>query len=454
MAAAQVRGPFTFEAAAPDGRWLVTCQARADSDGDGRLHVGLTAGGELNGDALVRYLSFASGEEQEIDAFLASSADGRWLSIEKDGKVELLDTANGARVDLSAAGVDARREPMRRGAHRALAFDGESLFYLRRGRQTTELLERRLLSGVERLLYHGPELALRVELDAAGATLLLTVAGIDANGNGRFDGPYQLEQGKRSCRGPVARYLSPRLDADPFGFIVVDRNTGQARRLDDLAAVFGHEAIRRAADGALVAERGQQRRLLADSACSGRILWLDPARDQLLVGCTLPKKAGRLAVELVARGRHTPLEIDVAALAFDEVARPAERLVTLYPGADTVLFDADKQLLHRLKSGDAVLATAGAHALVRRARGLLVFDADAGTETPLPGKLDALGDVLRSGSLVFASPFVIDVAEGRVLGSIEGRPLALSNSGAGLVPASAATSESLGEGPVYWQTPG
>ena len=48
--------------------------------------------------------------------------------------------------------------------------------------------------------------------------------------------------------------------------------------MDDLAVVFGSEVVRRVADGTLVSERGKQRRTLADSACSGRVLWLNSAR--------------------------------------------------------------------------------------------------------------------------------------------------------------------------------
>jgi len=445
--------PLTFEVAAPDGNWLVTCQARADSDGDGEIRVNVGAQGELEGDTLARYLSFASGAEEPIDDLLASSPDGRWLVLEKEEKSELVDTASGTRVDLTALGADTRREPQRRQSHRSLAFDGDSLFYLRSVGKFAELIERRLSSTAERTLYRSSEPVFELSLDAAGKAVVLKVAGIDANGNGRVDWPYPIERGKRPCQGPVAQYRAPRLNADPLAVVVVDRASGEARRVDELAAVFGSELVLRGTDGTLFSERGKQRRLIADSACAGRILWLDPGRDQLLVGCTMPKKTGRLAVELVARGRHTPLEIDVAALGFDEIAHPSERLAALYPGADTVLFDAEKRLLHRLKSGDAVLATSGTHALVRRARSLLLFDAEVGTEALLPGKLDPLGDVLKSGSLVFASPLVVDVVTGRVLGSISGRPLSLTSSGAALVPKEPACAESLARGPLTWQTP-
>jgi hypothetical protein len=157
-------------------------------------------------------------------------------------------------------------------------------------------------------------------------------------------------------------------------------------------------------------------------------------------------------VEFVGRQARTPLEIDVAQLAFDEPAVEPARLIALYPGADTVLFDVQKSFLHRLKSGDSVLASAGPRALVRRSKSILMFDAETGTLSALPGRLDPLGALLRQGALVFASPLLVDVEAGRVLGSVSGRPLALASSGKLLLPAAPASSTALAEGPLTWHS--
>jgi hypothetical protein len=277
VAATPASGPLTFEAAAPDGRWLVTCQARADTNGDGRIEVGVTESGELTGDAMVRYLTFASGGEQAIDALLAASRDGRWLVFEREGRSELYDTETGARVDLSALGADTRREPPPTHEHRTLAFDDDRLFYVRSNGQAFEVLERRLSIASERTLFRGTDAIIRMELDAGGKKLALKVAGADSNKNGRSDFPHALERGKAPCLGPVQRFQVERPNADAQGNIVVDRASGEAVRVDDLAAIAGETLLRRDPEGALFADGKQGRRQLADKTCSGRSSGSTPA---------------------------------------------------------------------------------------------------------------------------------------------------------------------------------
>lgn len=449
-AATSAAVPLTFERAAPDGHWLVSCQAREDSDGDGALHVIVGADGELRGDELVRYLTFDSGSELVIDSLLASSADGRWLVIEREGRSELLDSSTGQALDLSALGADTRRFAGQSERHRTLVFDGERLLYVRGG-HAWELVERQLTSGAERVLLRGNEPLVRFWADAAGVLLIAEVKATDAGRKAEDDLPYALTTGKSPCRGPLPHYLAPHGTARASSYWVLDRVTGELVRADDFAVAYGKLILRRDADGVVFALNKYGRRVFAPRDCAGRVLWMDPRREQLLLGCALPKKPGRLGVELLSRGQRTALEIDVAALPFDEPAGASERLAPLYPGADVVLFDAEKRLLHRLKSGDAVLATRGAHALVRRGRTLLLFDAETGTAAPLAGSVDPFGNVLVQGSLVLASPLVVDVATGSVRGSVTGAALALSSGGDALVPAVPASASSLAIGPLTWQ---
>jgi hypothetical protein len=451
-AATSAAVPLTFERAAPDGRWILSCQARADTDGNGVIDVVMKPNGELGGDELARYLTFDSGSELVIDSLLAYSGDGRWVVIEQAGRSELLDTVSSARLDLSALGADTRRLAGPRSAHRTLAFDGDRFFYVR-GSRAWELVERQLGSGAERVLARGSEPLRRFSLDAAGSLIVLELGSAEPGHKPESDWPYPTESGKESCQGPVARYLAPRPSAVAPSYLVIDRDTTEVVRADDFAAAYGKTILRRDPDGTLFALSASSRRVFADRDCAGRILWMDAARDELLVGCALPKKPGRLGVELIAHATRTPLEIDVAQLVFDEPARPSERLVPLYPGADVVIFDAEKRLLHRLKSGDAVLATRGPKALLRRARALLLFDAGTGAVTPLGGTLDPLGDALVGASLALVSPLLVELGSGAVRGSIPGRALALSSSGSALFAATPASATSLAWGPLTWQGP-
>ncbi|HYO64527.1 MAG TPA: hypothetical protein VEU33_00485 [Archangium sp.] len=50
------RHPILFQRAAKDGRWLIACQAREDTHGDGKLEVRYGRYGDTFGDRLAPYL--------------------------------------------------------------------------------------------------------------------------------------------------------------------------------------------------------------------------------------------------------------------------------------------------------------------------------------------------------------------------------------------------------------
>jgi hypothetical protein len=451
-AGAPLAGPLVFEAAAPDARWVSVCQARSDTNGDGRISVAVSERGEWTGDRMQRYLEFASGEEQSIDDLLLSSPDGRWLVLRLAEHVELYDTLTGARHDLSALGADSRPEPNDVSAHRALAFSADSLFYLRNADGGSELVRRSLLDAGERVLLKSSDPIARLQLDPAGKLITLSIARSENARNGRFVWPYRLDDSARPCRGTLTRYQGHNPNADPFTSAVVDVDGAHAEFVDNLAAVFGSAIVQRDADGALWLTHGKERRAIADKACAGRVLLADATTDTLLVGCVIEKRPGRLNVVAVSGKQHTSLDIEVALLG-DEPVRASRRLVALYPGADCVLYDTQKQALHRLRAGDAVLSTVGARALVRRGKSLLFFDAESESETALAADLDPFGSLLTTAGHVFASPWLVDVEGGRRRGRVSGKALALSTSGAVLVPAVPAAEQSLDEGPLTWRAP-
>jgi hypothetical protein len=446
-------GPLTFEAAAPDGHWIVVCQARTDSDRNGQLEVKVSPRGELTGDALQRYLELVSGDELELEDLLAASADGRFLVLTLAGRAVLYDTTSGTRTDLSLLGADIARDPNQRNLHRTLVFGDGALFYVRKHDREQELVERALTDGAERVLYQSTDPVARITLDARNKLISLAVARDATARNGRFIWPHALESTPKACQSSVPRYVAANPNADLFSYVVVNRESGETRAVDGFVTGFDSGVVRRDAEGALLLDRGKASSVVADKGCSGRLLFTDPWHDTFLVGCTLPKRPGRFGVELVAAGARKPLDIDVAALSWDEPARSETRLLALYPGADSALFDTQTRKLHALHPGDAVLATQAAHALLRRGKTLVLFDAEVDREAALPGELAPFGDVLRQGALVFASPELVDVASGRVLGNVAGKALALSTSGAVLVPAKAATESSLAEGPLSWRVP-
>lgn len=444
-------GPLSFEAAGADGSFIVYCQARADTDGDGELRVEVGPDGRLSGDRLMRHLSLASGEDLAIDAFLGASADERYLALQQDQKLLLLDTATGKSAVLS--GADLGREPGLALPQRALAFDQDSVFFLRKTGGGTDLVERGLETGAERVAYASPTPIVSFDVDGAGSLIVVEVPGEDRDGNGRFDWPFSPLTDPPPCQGPVPRFQAERVSRDRPGVVVLDRHGDKPRRVGDLALVLGNDLVRRRADGALLLERQGQSSVLADTRCEGHVLWGDSTKNLFLLGCKSPDKIARFDVVLWVEGRTANLGLDVAALDLDEPVTRSRRLVALYPGAETVLFDTERRRVRTLSPGDQVLSTWNQKAFIRRGRKAVVFDADAVAERPLSISLDPLGEVLIQDRLVYAGPFVIDLETERVLGSVPGRALALSRRGTLLLPRVAASASHLAEGPLSWHVP-
>lgn len=444
--------PVIVEAAAPDGSWVQLCYASADTNGDGRVDVSVGPNGALGGDELSRALVLTSGALLPVDDVLAASDDGQRLIVTRGAGLFLVEPARSLEQPLTLDGADVRREP---GAlrHRTLALSGRYLFYVRQRAGSSELVARDLETGTERVEYTGPEPIVDLTVHAGGERVVLRIAGADTNGNGRFDWPFVPRTAPRPCQGPIPRFVAPRQGADALSAVVVDRARRVARRVDDLVMPFGASLLRRGSDGSLFVEDSGHKRVLADSACAGWILFADPARDQVVLGCSSPKKPNRLVVELVSGDKRLPLDIDVAALAIDEPPGPERRLIALYPGADCVILDLMQRRLVRLQPGDAVIATSGPRALVRRGRTAFVFDVDAGAQGEIWEGVDPFGGVLVQGDLAYVSPFVVDLRTGERLGRVPGPGLALTTAGAVLVPAVAAAADRLARGPLGWRVP-
>src|SRR5689334_16898306 len=73
-------GAIVIEASDPDGRWVVACQARTDTNGDGKVEVNIGLHGDTFGDAMTPYLVVGTGAGEAIDAFVDQSSDGAWLA--------------------------------------------------------------------------------------------------------------------------------------------------------------------------------------------------------------------------------------------------------------------------------------------------------------------------------------------------------------------------------------
>jgi hypothetical protein len=445
LAASSASVPLIFEAAAPDASWTVLCQATADTDHDGSIEVTPGPRGELRGDRLERFIVLPNGVPERIDDLLASSLDGRFVVVRRGGRAQLGDTRSQTFSEL--VGLDATRERTLP-ARQQVRILGSVLWFVRRSGPRTEIVERALPASDERVLYSGTEQVLGIDVDP---TASVVVAEIAVAGVRRLD--HAVAGEAPSCASRTAEARPPRKDSNALGFLVISRTGGRARRVDDFAGAFGRQLFRRTTDGALYLDRDGQTRLLTPDVCQGRVLFAEPERNLLLLGCALPKKPWRFGVELWAGAARRALPFDVAALAIDEPARPKTRLFPLYPGADTFLFDAERQMLRRFQPGDLVLGVGVDHALIRRGRLALLYDARTDTTQPLAGELDPRSETLQTGHMVHANPFVVDLGTGSWVGNVSGQALAVALSGEVLLAAVPASAEALARGPLLWRAP-
>ena len=288
-------GPLVLEQASSSGTWLVVCQARNDSNGDGQLRVSVGPRGDTRGDSLERYLITPGGQELVIDDWLASDASQRFLLIVKHGALLLWDSQTRKMQDLSALNSDTRLSAESFAAVRTLSFDAESkhLLYVRSGQQGKRLVLRALDDGSERELDPGPGPIWRAHIDPGGTYAVLQMLTDDTNKNGKADFPAPLLVAPRPCGAGPGRFHSWVGRGDHPETVLVPLAGGVPIHEPGLIMPVRDALLVRDANGALFLQRAGKQRLLEPAACKGRIVHADPTRESFIIGCTQKKRPER-----------------------------------------------------------------------------------------------------------------------------------------------------------------
>lgn len=435
-------GSVSLEAAAPTGTWLAFCR-----QGAARRELELVVGEK---------------KSEVIDDLLAWDPSGRFLVVRREGVPTLVDAVTESSVDLRALGFDERDDVLDERQHRALAFDprGELLAYVRR-RTKGELVLRTLVTGEERVVAGFPGEPWRMKWDATGTTLVVSSIVEDSTRNGALDFPVKLRKNPRvACSSLLPRYHIGVEIGDRPTTVLVARDGTTATRADDFAVPFGSGYIARGGDGSLRVVRGGSRLPLADAECLGRVLFADPLRDLALVSCTNDKPPPdargnkppkRVGVELVGVGYRQELGVIVQPMALDRWPDAPDRLVALYPGPDTLLVDLETRSTRFLRPGDRVLVTSGTRALVRREKTVLLVEAMTGEETGLVPGVEPFAGLVGAGPYAAVGKTLLDAATGSAVGTLPGRPLALTPNGDALIAEGGAPSaDQFARGPLRW----
>lgn len=259
------RDPLRLIGADPGGRWVAICQARRDTDGDGRTHVSFGDHGERFGDAWRPYLVWQGGHGTAVDDVVGSDDSGDKVAFVLDGQLMLLDAEEGT-VSTIDPNFDARS-----GRPRTVSFDarGEAMAFIH-GR---ELWLHRPTSKTNRRVEVGARPVRQVALSPSGRSAVTMIPAARSTDR---------------CRAPASAWRDQAPVRSRRGAQVVDLETSARRRLPRRVGwQWTGEALvlERGRDVPLVLD-GQRRSVRPFEACDEPWLWsADPRRARVVVRC-------------------------------------------------------------------------------------------------------------------------------------------------------------------------
>ena len=483
------RHPFLLQGASPDGRWLIACQAREDTNGDGQISIFSGMHGDTYGDNQAPYLFLEPGAGERIDAAIAADRSGRFLVVVRDASLRLIDTRTRNESELTPLRPLEREEDDATTPPPVADFseDGRRLLFLRRESGKVVAVVRELDSGREQRVEAGPGELRRASFDPSGTWALFQVLNEDTDQDGTLRWPTEITNlGPPPCRGKALSFTTGGWKGDQPVFRMRRVEGGPLYEGGDLLQPVGPFMLRRGAQGELLAEDASgQRTEWVPASCQGRLLHADSERQLVVVACT----AGRGhwdPVELHGASVHQPLGLKVAAPYNDRNFQEPTRLVTLYGAPlDAVPTPSERSSVPELKGQDFLVdleqrtaravpgiveSTHGPTALIsefvrseasarNRWEGnvrLSLLNVATGEQTVLTESKRS--SELKAGPLLLYGEMLVDLESGRMLGEASGRTdslLAIDTQGRGLhIEVKEGQSLVMGHvpsGPVRWE---
>jgi hypothetical protein len=445
---AQIGTPHILEveASARSGRWVVACQARdLTPDAVNRDRNRLSASWHL-----VPYLFRGGGPGEAIDQLMAVSRDDRWLVALRADQLVLIDDIGQRETTLPATAVEVSGR-----SRYVVAFDADAthLVYLQVTGGGTKVVIRTLASQAERAVQLPGEVVVGVVPEPVGHWARLWFrgpTGADPSFVKHAPTVSREEAAKIGLTDEIrARRASCGYRPAPpwqFGLEAVqawlDLDTGAVRRDPDVLARLGDVEIQRTRDGALWS-RGAE---LVPASCKARVLGLSTRPLRILRICQTGED--RVPLEIFGPGLHAT----TGAIP----ARQPNLSVRFFEGAYACVFQRTCVALRdgsAVALGDAEPLAWGTHVLAVDGRGLFF------PTGPHPEEryLTSLGGQESAGAIHASGRAVLDLAAAHLLGYIAPAPLAITDTGQGLVPAVSAvdgpTLDSWPIGPMHWVAP-
>jgi hypothetical protein len=196
----------------PGGTWTLLCQARGDSDGDGKVRSVWRSPGYVQGDQMSAYLVAGSGPGWPVDRLVATDPAGRFAAVRRGPCLELVDLREATAVVLP--GADLRELLNGPVFQRAAAFapDGRRMVYLRGGPAGGAVV-RDLSTGAEKVVDPGMGFVRHVSFDDEGGALRVEGVAAEAGRGAEIRAP-RPDCGAGSCQvfvydGPLLRRVIP-----------------------------------------------------------------------------------------------------------------------------------------------------------------------------------------------------------------------------------------------------
>lgn len=463
--------PIIPQAISPRGDWIVACQARRDTDGDGQVKVSAGHHGGPHGDDVQTYLFQGPGDGRLVTEFVSASSSGDHVALLLDGSLRLLSVRDGKEIDLSALGADARDHEVAFWPHRAVRFDddGRRMAWFRGGTpEVAGLMLRDLASGADRRIDLGPGLAVMASFLRGGGWIEVLV----------------VREWRPENSGPSFPSLGTSLDPRRCRAVPLSYSTfgGSAARRIESCAVSVHGTALRCATG-ILGQIGPD--LLVRREDGGLVRWDPAGAEHLLVASELAPW-----VEALSVGEGTALVCCTAGAKTGSwflVSANGSQAVTLTAmrasSGPTPEQDQDSLLRDRwayvtengvekrvdLRSGDVSalpeedtldgewLGSAWENRRVR-VRGAKTVIHDFATKREHPIELGMSlaevrpHEVRSSGPMRAMAGVVIDLESLRVFGGYTGEALAVASDGRVLVAAGPGR-QGVYPGPLRWPRP-
>ena len=428
-------GPTLLRGLDEQGRWMALCQARKDTDGDGKIEIYFGHHGDFFGDAMEQFLVLGGGEGTPIDYLVAQSEDGRWVAVIRGGELQLVDTTTGGYSVMAGADLKADGRPGMR--HRAAVFAGNQLVFVRTADKANDRLvvldlatqKEKELPVTGRAWRMAPESARRLAVYTVGLgdefpSLHTTLARGECLGQPRSYGTYG-----QSGPVPTQRF--------------VDLTTGTETTSSDTAIAIGDELVHTPASGGIFIDSDP----IAPRTCRAMIMAVleNPAR--VVAQCTEGK---RRKIWLFGRELATELETVKGDGFYSDHTSMLEAGTGVV--CDAGLFCINVQTNERidLQGGVATYVFGNwiyvVHATTS-SRKFEVIDIASGKRT----KLETTDSRRAAGKFVLDSDWnLIDLEQGKVIGNFgklpDERVIALNPQGQLLLAAAE------GQGPYQWKS--